>query len=158
MTLENEPNTILRTPTEKEKEDFIVIGQDTPENEMGRIKDIISFKITSRNRSILIKSQNPIEDFKKLSCPGCFSREFEHNLIGEDFEDNFKRYSGRLKLAEVKKTAHQHSLYRESGFAMIAERCAYCNKIHSYSFQSSEFNEDQIKLLTKESNKSSGEE
>jgi len=156
MASENEL-TIFRNPTQQEREDFVVLNEDTPQKELTKIRCNIFHKMITRNRSLILKSENPI-DLKDLSCPGCFVAEFQHNLVGDDFEVNFKRYQGRLKLKEVRKTAHQHGLYREEGIAIFAETCAYCGRNHSFSFQKEELNNEQWKLLVMARNKISGEE
>lgn len=148
---------LIREPTNKEREDFIPLTEDSPIDEQRKIGTNIYHQMSTRNRSLLIKSADPT-DLKILSCFNCFVKEFSKNLTDEDLEANFKKYQNRLKLAEVKKTRYTKGTYREEGVSLMTENCPYCGKSISFSFQRDEINPEAYKKLILKSNESSGEE
>lgn len=150
---------IDREPTKEELKNWDggVLGEQTELDILVGKRKEIEAKFQKRNRAILINSKNHVEDTKKLSCEGCFSKMFMKDLASEDFEENFKEYQGRMKLTKISKTSHGKGDSLERGINFYFERCI-CGKKFSIPLESVEISKEMFDNLVVEAHKITGED
>jgi len=69
-----------------------------------------------------------------LSCCNCFEIEHKKNLAGDNFEEEFVKFKGRLKFKQIDKEYHRNGLIYEKAFNVWFNKCPYCAKKSVYFF------------------------
>jgi len=136
------------------------LGEENPEDENILTRKSMEKKFLLRNRAILSNGKNCLAEIPKLSCIGCFKKEYKAGLLEDNFLDNFKRFQGRLKLEKVGKTHHRNSNsgVEENGVNLIFKKCGWCNISITFAFEDFDLGKEQYKILVEKANKYSGED
>ena len=110
-------------------------------------------KISNKNRLILSKSKNPLNESHNLGCIGCFMKEATRVLIdaNQPIKDIFMTYTNRLSLEKIDYSIHETKKLKQESVTLYFSICVFCGRKFSISFLKNEI--EMFDLLVDESNR-----